>query len=258
MIWVAAWKYSEYHKTTSLFSNQWRQYPLLINLFTMAWVRRNEVNTIRNLNIATIKCGNLHFILTMFTTPSGTRQVCICIWITIGANFPRFFPGLNLNFFGSSYRILLGENVVTKIAKCSKKLMGCKVKTLWVVDTVGREIPVLNEEILKFRNKENVFRAKKYFREGTLWFSGDGEAYYMWDGKPRHYDWNDWHTPLWGIIYWKKKVLPKRSKLISVCVYSSPAKMPGFLFQQKQEIRLSFVIILTIASILFIIYNEAK
>jgi restriction system protein len=60
------------------------------------------------------------------------------------------------------------------------------------IHTVGYEMPVVNKEILKYRNKENVFRARKHFGEGAhIGLSGDGATYYLWDGKPKYYDWND-------------------------------------------------------------------
>lgn len=56
----------------------------------------------------------------------------------------------------------------------------------------GGEIPCQNEKILGNKNRDNVFRAKKTTdSSGIIQFYGQLNAYYLWDGRPRHFDTND-------------------------------------------------------------------
>lgn len=53
----------------------------------------------------------------------------------------------------------------------------------------GDEIPLLNESILQFKNKENVFRASKSISDyGTIYFWGNKHLYSIWDNKPVYFD----------------------------------------------------------------------
>jgi hypothetical protein len=53
----------------------------------------------------------------------------------------------------------------------------------------GAEIPLLDETILKYKNKENIFRASKSIsKSGRISFAGQKKYYTLWDGKPRYFD----------------------------------------------------------------------
>jgi hypothetical protein len=53
----------------------------------------------------------------------------------------------------------------------------------------GYEVPVLNESILKNKNKDDIFRARKSFDEmGRVHFWGQRRLYYIWEGKPEYFD----------------------------------------------------------------------
>lgn len=54
---------------------------------------------------------------------------------------------------------------------------------------LGDEIPLLDETLLKYKNKGNIFRATKFVSsDGTITFFGQKIFYYLWDGKPRYFD----------------------------------------------------------------------
>jgi hypothetical protein len=53
----------------------------------------------------------------------------------------------------------------------------------------GYEIPILNESILRNKNKENVFRAQKKINEnGKIGFWGKKNYYVLWDSKPLYFN----------------------------------------------------------------------
>jgi hypothetical protein len=56
----------------------------------------------------------------------------------------------------------------------------------------GEEIPLLNEDIVQFKNKKNVFRASKSLSDrGDIHFWGNKNLYSLWDGKPKYFDYID-------------------------------------------------------------------
>ena len=56
-------------------------------------------------------------------------------------------------------------------------------------NTKGYEIPVLNEQILAFRTKDNVFRAKKSKDPaGRITFAANKTLYVLWDGTKQYFD----------------------------------------------------------------------
>jgi len=59
-------------------------------------------------------------------------------------------------------------------------------------ETRGYEIPILNEQIVKHKTKEDVFRAqKKIDLRGEPYYWGHKNLYTLWDGTPQYYDLND-------------------------------------------------------------------
>ncbi len=58
--------------------------------------------------------------------------------------------------------------------------------------TRGFEAPLIDESIFENKNKENVFRAEKKFEiDGRVSFWGQTTLYFLWDGNPTFFDYND-------------------------------------------------------------------
>lgn len=56
----------------------------------------------------------------------------------------------------------------------------------------GYEAPDINESILTFKTKENVFRAQKSISyDGQVQFWGQQNLYFIWDDTPQYFDWID-------------------------------------------------------------------
>ena len=58
-------------------------------------------------------------------------------------------------------------------------------------NTTGEEIPLLNETIINYKTKENVFRAKKNTHKSEFSFYANKHTYYLWNDNPQYFNWND-------------------------------------------------------------------
>lgn len=58
-------------------------------------------------------------------------------------------------------------------------------------NTRGLQVPIIDSRMLKNKNKENVFRAKKITNDNDSSFLGQLNYYKIWDQKPVYYDHND-------------------------------------------------------------------
>jgi hypothetical protein len=56
----------------------------------------------------------------------------------------------------------------------------------------GCEIPLLDETILKYKIKSNVFRASKTVNpDGSICFWGNKHSYSLWNEEPQYFDYID-------------------------------------------------------------------